>query len=163
MRNPVRGSMIGVAVSAALAAVSLWLTPVAGQGEAAATTAKAGTAKAVPALKTAWGEADLQGIWTDEYQTPLQRPAKFANQEFFTDKERADFDKQRAGLLGRDNLTVAKGTERDVAGAYNAVFTSVRHTGRRTSLVVDPPNGRIPALTPEVQKRNADDRAFRLT
>jgi hypothetical protein len=120
-------------------------------------------AKAGAALKTAWGEADLQGIWTDEYQTPLQRPAKFANQEFFTDKERADFDKQRAGLLGRDNLTVAKGTERDVAGAYNAVFTSVRHTGRRTSLVVDPPNGRIPALTPEVQKRNADDRAFRLT
>jgi hypothetical protein len=120
-------------------------------------------AKAGPAPKTAWGEPDLQGIWTDDYQVPLQRPAKFANQEFFTDQEREAIDKQRAGLLGRDNfVTVAKGTERDVAGAYNAVFTSVKHTGRRTSLVVDPPDGRLPALTPEAQKNNADDRAFRL-
>ena len=119
------------------------------------------TAGAAP--KTAWGEPDLQGIWTDEYQTPLQRQAKYANREFFTDEERAAFDKQRAGLLGRDNLTVAKGTERDVAGAYNAVFTSVKHTGRRTSLIVDPPNGRIPPLTPEAQQRATDDRAFRLS
>ncbi len=130
-------------------------TPVAAQG---ATAAKAG-----PAPKTAWGEPDLQGIWTDEYNVPLQRPAKFATKEFFTDEERAQFDKQRAGLLGRDNFqTVAKGTERDVAGAYNAVFTSVKHTGRRTSLVTDPPDGRIPPLTAQAQKYAQEDRAFRL-
>src|SRR6266849_4253606 len=69
-------------------------------------------AQAGPAPKTAWGEPDLQGIWTDNYQVPLQRPAKYANQEFFTDQEREAIDKQRAGLLGRDNfVTVAKGTE----------------------------------------------------
>src|SRR5207253_4671163 len=111
--------------------------------------------------KTPWGEPDLQGIWTDPYQTPLQRPAKFANKEFFTDQERADLDAQRAGIPRRD-ARVERGTERDVAGAYNAVFQSVRPTGKRTSLVVDPPDGRIPALTPEAATRSEGDREYRL-
>jgi hypothetical protein len=50
----------------------------------------------------------------------------------------------------------------EVAGAYNAVFTSVNPAGRRTSLVVDPPNGRIPALTPQAIERNRLDREFKL-
>src|SRR4030081_1456773 len=79
--------------------------------------------KAAPSLKTSWGEPDLQGIWTDDYQTPLQRPTKFANKEFFTDEERAALDKQRAALLRRE-VRVERGTEKDVAGAYNSVFTS---------------------------------------
>jgi len=114
-----------------------------------------------PAPKTPWGEPDLQGIWTDPYQTPLQRPEKFATKEFFTDEERAELDRQRAGIPRRD-ARVERGTERDVAGAYNAVFLSVRPTGKRTSLVVDPPNGRIPPLTPEAQKRNQAEREYRL-
>ena len=113
------------------------------------------------ALKTPWGEPDLQGIWTIETDTPLQRPARFANKELLTDQELAQLDKERAALLGRDRR-VERGTELDVAGAYNAVFNTVRRTGRRTSLIVDPPNGRLPALTPEAQQRNAEDRAFRL-
>ena len=96
-----------------------------------------------PAPKTSWGEPDLQGIWTDPYQTPLQRPAKFATKEFFTDEERAELDAQRAGIPRRD-ARVERGTERDVAGAYNAVFQSVRPTGKRTSLIVDPPDGKFP-------------------
>src|SRR5499433_3915190 len=99
-------------------------------------------------FKTPWGEPDLQGIWSDPYETPLQRPAKFAGKEFFTDQERANLDKQRASIPRRD-ARVQRGTERDVAGAYNAVFQSIKPTGRRTSLVVDPPDGRIPQLTPE--------------
>ena len=105
--------------------------------------------------RTGWGEPDLQGIWTDDYQTPLQRPARYANQEFFTDEERAELDKQRAGDPRVATSACERGTERDVAGAYNAVFQSIKHTGRRTSLVVDPPDGRIPPLTPEAQKRRA--------
>jgi hypothetical protein len=114
-----------------------------------------------PAPKTPWGEPDLQGIWTDPYQTPLQRPAKFANKEFFTDEERAELDAQRAGIPRRD-ARVERGTERDVAGAYNAVFQSVRPTGKRTSLIVDPPDGKVPALTPEATKRNQAEREYRL-
>jgi len=113
------------------------------------------------ALKTAWGEPDLQGIWTDESDTPLQRSPKYANQEFFTEAQRAELDQERAALLGRDKR-VERGTELDVAGAYNAVFLSVKHTGKRTSMIVDPPDGRIPPLTAEAQKMAAAERDFRL-
>jgi hypothetical protein len=50
-------------------------------------------------LKTAWGEPDLQGIWTDEFDTPLQRSAKYANQGFFTEAQRAELDQARSGIL----------------------------------------------------------------
>jgi hypothetical protein len=111
--------------------------------------------------KTSWGEPDLQGIWTDEFQTPLQRLPKYANQEFFSEQERAELDRQRSAIPRRDQR-VERGSERDVAGAYNAVFQSVKPTGRRTSLVVDPPDGRIPPLTPEAMKRNELERDYRL-
>jgi len=114
-----------------------------------------------PVLKTPWGEPDLQGIWTDESDTPLQRSPRFANQEFYTEAQRAELDRDRAALLRRDRR-VERGTELDVAGAYNAVFTSQKRTGARTSLIIDPPNGRIPAMTPEAQQRAAADRDFRL-
>jgi hypothetical protein len=114
-----------------------------------------------PALKTPWGEPDLQGIWTDETDTPLQRSPKFANQEFFTEAQRAELDRERAALL-RSDRRVARGTELDVAGAYNALFFMQKRTGARTSMIVDPPNGRFPPLTPEAQKIAAADRDFRL-
>src|SRR2546421_414595 len=63
--------------------------------------APAGSATSAPGSRTAWGDPDLQGIWTDEYQTPLQRPAKYANKELFTDEERAELDRQRAAILRR--------------------------------------------------------------
>lgn len=112
-------------------------------------------------LRTPWGDPDLQGIWTDETSTPLQRPAQFADQEFFSDEQREALDQQRAELLGRDTR-VERGTELDVAGAYNAVFASVRRTGYRTSMIVDPPDGRIPPLTPEAQAIASAEREFRL-
>ena len=123
--------------------------------------APAGSASPSPSLKTAWGDPDLQGIWTDDYQTPLQRAAKYANKAEFTDEERKQLDEQRAAILRR-NQRVDVGTERDVAGAYNAVFQSIKHTGKRTSLVVDPPDGRIPPLTAEAKQRADNDRQFRL-
>src|SRR5207237_7288587 len=112
-------------------------------------------------LKTPWGEPDLQGIWTDESDTPLQRAPKFANQETFTEAQRAELDRERSALMRRDKR-VERGTELDVAGAYNAVFTSQKRTGARTSLIIDPPNGRIPPMTPEAQKLAAADRDYRL-
>jgi hypothetical protein len=111
--------------------------------------------------RTAWGEPDLQGIWTNEFDTPLQRAARYGTREFFTEEERAELDKERIALLGRDRR-VERGTELDVAGAYNSVFMSMKRTGRRTSLIVDPPDGRVPSMTSEATQRAAADRAFRL-
>src|SRR5215467_10753940 len=94
----------------------------------------------VSMLTTPWGEPDLQGIWTDETDTPLQRPTKFATQEFFTPAQREQLDKERLELLSRDSRP-ERGTERDVSSAYNSVFVTVKHIGQRTSKIVDPPNG----------------------
>src|SRR2546430_3140257 len=120
-----------------------------------------GLSAQAPSLKTPWGQPDLQGIWTDESDTPLQRSPKFANQETFTEAQRAELDRERSALMRRDKR-VERGTELDVAGAYNAVFTSQKRTGARTSLIIDPPNGRIPLMTPEAQKLAAADRDYRL-
>jgi hypothetical protein len=157
MRNRFSGSMIAVAIAAAAvsAVVPVAVTSTWAQGPAASVAAP------VPALKTPWGEPDLQGIWTDETDTPLQRSPRYASQEFFTEAQRTELDKERSALLRRDRR-VERGTELDVAGAYNALFMSQKRTGARTSLIVDPPNGRIPPPTPGAQKLAAADREFRL-
>ena len=56
----------------------------------------------------------------------------------------------------------ARGSEADVAGAYNDAFGAMKRTGKRTSMITDPPNGRIPPTTAEAQKIAAEDRDFRL-
>jgi hypothetical protein len=90
----------------------------------------------------------------------LQLPAHYADQEFFTEAQRAELDKERSATLV--DRRAAHGTEADVAGADNAGGFSRKRTGARTSLIVDPPNGRLPPLTPEAQKAAAADREFRL-
>ena len=149
MTERLPGSMIMVAIASAAAIISVPIGPTSAQAPLGSGTASA--------LKTPWGEPDLQGIWTDEFDTPLQRPSKYANQEFFTEAQREELDNERSAILGR------RATERDLAGAYNfAVFLTTKRTGARTSKIVDPPDGRIPPLTPEAQKATAADREFRL-
>lgn len=130
---------------------------VAGQTQTAS-----GQARENPVVHTVWGEPDLQGIWTTEYDTPLQRPARWGDQEFFTDEERAELDRERADINYRGPRS-RRGSEQDVGGAYDrTTFFSYKHTGRRTSLIVDPPDGRIPPLTPEAQERRDDLREYQL-
>ena len=128
---------------------------------AMATTSGQAPAQKGQAAKTSWGEPDLQGIWGLDYQVPLQRPEKYKNKEFFTDAELTQLDKERAAKPAFGDKRGERGTERDVAGAYDsAVFLTRRHTGRRTSMIIDPPDGRIPPLTPAVQQRNKELRAL---
>src|SRR5262249_13757402 len=150
MRDRLSGLMVTTAIAAAAVSAAI-LVP-------AAVT----SAQAPPPLKTPWGDPDLQGIWTDEFDTALQRPPKYANQEFFTEAQREELDKERSALYGEER-PAERGTELDVARAYNhAVFLSNKHVGTRTSLIVDPPDGRIPRMTPEAQKIAAADREFRV-
>src|SRR5262247_3298199 len=149
--------LVGVSV-VVLAVILLLKLAVTNQTSKAAGNDTRGTKSS--GLKTPWGEPDLQGIWTDEYQTPLQRPARYAGREFFTEEERAALDAKRAATELRPRAE--RGTERDVAGAYNQVYMSIKRTGRRTSLVVDPPDGRVPPMTAEIQKQMTAEREFRL-
>src|SRR5215470_5892233 len=157
MRDRFSSSVMTIAISAAAvgAVVSM---PV---NRTSAQTAAGSAAAPAAVQKTPWGEPDLQGIWLDETDTPLQRPAKYAGQEFFTEAQRAELDAQRAALGGKDNRR-ERGTELDVTGSYNDLFISRKHAGVRTSRIMDPPDGRIPQLTPEAQKIAAADRDFRL-
>jgi hypothetical protein len=98
--------------------------------------------------KTAWGHPNLEGIWLDVYDTPFERAPELGDRALATAEERAERDLARMGSSGR-NRRVERGSQQDVAGAYNAVYTSAKPAGPRTSLVVDPPNGRIPAATKE--------------
>jgi hypothetical protein len=159
MREKFSDSMMSVAVAvvAGSVVVSAPVTPASAQSSAASST----TPAASSSLKTPWGEPDLQGIWTDETTTPLQRPARYANQEVFSEAERAELDRVRSEVLGRERRA-ERGTERDVSGSYNNVFVSFKRTGARTSLIVDPPNGRIPPLTAQAQKLASAEREFRL-
>jgi hypothetical protein len=118
-----------------------------------------------PAAKTPWGAPDLQGIWNDPYDVPTERPARYGNKEFLTDAERAELDKARVEAMSKtDGRRYKPGSEQDVGLAYSTlVFQSLRPTGRRTSLVVDPPDGRLPPRTAEVSKREAALREFQLT
>ena len=100
---------------------------------------------------TLWGHPNLEGIWLDVYATPFERSPELGDREFATPEERAARDQSRMIDPGRNERSDR--AARDVAGAYNAVFTSAKPAGPRTSLVVDPQNGRLPALTAEAQRQ----------
>ncbi len=101
--------------------------------------------------RTPWGDPDLEGIWTNATLTPLQRPPELAGKEFFTAEEAAQFRRTRIEQTNADR-PLPPGQ----VGAYNDAFfergTSLVRSGR-TSLVIDPPDGRIPELTAEAQRK----------
>jgi hypothetical protein len=119
-------------------------------GAAKAGATKAGATKAGNTPRTAWGDPDLQGVWFVLADVPLERSAANAGKEFLTDAEIAAADKQKEINPGR-NARAAEGTQADVTGAYNAVFNSILKTGRRTSMIIDPPDGKIPPLVAGAQ------------
>jgi hypothetical protein len=98
-----------------------------------------------------WGDPDLEGIWTNATLTTLQRAPELGTKAFFTPEEAAAWEKQRIQATNADRPLRA-----GEVGAYNDAFFERGTRGvksRRTSLIVDPPDGRIPALTPEAQRK----------
>lgn len=107
-----------------------------------------------PLPRTSDGRPDLQGIWTNATITPLERPRELADKVFFTEEEAAAYEARAGQRNDADRRSGDRGA--DLAVGYNAFWwdrgTRVVST-RRTSIVVDPPDGRIPALTPGAQAR----------
>ncbi len=111
--------------------------------------------QSIDTARTPWGDPDLQGIWSYATITPLQRPTELSERAFLTAEEVAqqnDNAATRASSERRAELT----PERDLGLAYNQVWWDRGTATGRTSLIVDPSNGRLPALTPEAQKMGAD-------
>jgi hypothetical protein len=100
------------------------------------------------------GHPDLQGVWDFATATPLERPAELAGKEFFTDEEAAAYEKRTVASRSLDRRD--GGAQADIGRAYNdfwADWGSRVVETKRTSLVVDPSNGKLPPLTPLGQQR----------
>jgi hypothetical protein len=102
------------------------------------------------------GHPDLQGTWTNATVTPFQRPKELGTKQFFTAEEAAAFAKQRVEQGNVDRIEGERGASDLARRAYNNFWTDrgthVAST-MRTSLVMDPPDGRVPPFTPAAQKR----------
>ena len=113
---------------------------------------------------TSWGDPDLQGVWDFRTITPLERPEDLTGREFLTEEEAAAFAETQGRRQNRDLIDSAQGGLNYAPEAdggvvpYNEFWydrgTSVV-SSRRSSLIIDPPDGRLPPFTPEAQ-RNAD-------
>src|SRR5580700_10073223 len=100
------------------------------------------------------GKPDLQGVWTSATLTPLERPADLGNKQFFTKEEAAQWTKQFLQANNRDRRDGS--AQVDVGRAYNEFWFSRGDAvvpTLRTSLIIDPPDGKIPALTADGKKR----------
>ena len=134
-------------IAAVVAAVVMASLASAGQGEPAPKSA-------ARAWTTPWGDPDLQGVYNILTLTPLERPAQFADREFLTEAEAAAIDR-RASEGADKEVVVEKGD----TGFYNRFWRDPGPDARprvlptrRTSLIVDPPNGKLPPLTPQGQQ-----------
>ena len=101
--------------------------------------------------KTPWGDPDLQGIWSNQSPTPLERPDALAGKQSLTEEEAAEFEK-----TSLERLLTTFAREVPISGELNEIWLETAKgrvpPGRSTSLVVDPPDGKIP-YTPEGRKR----------
>ena len=144
-----------VGIAAAIAALWLAASSAAGQAPIAAAQKTPAAKSAVATRKlavphTPWGDPDLQGVWNNATSTPLQRPDSVGAKDVLTDQEAAEFQDQLASELSRDRRDGAP--EADVNRAYNEHWMDAHRLkitpDHRTSLIVDPPDGRIPPLVP---------------
>jgi hypothetical protein len=116
-----------------------------------------GPAKTRAIPRTPDGRPDLQGMWTNVTITRLERPAELGNNLVLSDAEARAYEQEFLKTNDKDRRD--GGTRADVERAYNAFFwdsgteLAVVDGQKRTSLIVDPSDGRIPALTPDAQQR----------
>ena len=152
-----------IASLGALVVVLVWLAPALSSGQTSASGAKATKPWTPP--KTPDGQPDLQGIWLNNDATPLERPKALEGKRFLTDQEVAALRKNAARLFGGDVDSDAAGGDNFFLAALanpgvyknrNATGSgvgAVREIDNRTSLIVNPPDGKIPPMTRDGRQR----------
>jgi len=125
--------------------------------QAPASAAPAAAEPPYAAPRTSWGDPDLQGVWDYRTITPLERRPEFGDREFYTDEEIAQLE----GRAGRrmDGPPDPNAPANLVHAEYLTDPGRLLDESHRTSLITDPPTGRMPALTPAAQERQAQTRA----
>ncbi len=146
-----RGSLTVVGVTMGVCAlVGLFSVHTAAQDAKAGNTSVSGNRSA---LKTPWGHPDLQGVWTtdSEIGVPLERPVELGEKSTLTEEE----SRKRAEALKAKYNDDKEARGDEVGNGQAAVhwYEGDRHASNRTSLIINPPNGRFPAYTPEAEKR----------
>lgn len=157
-----------------VAAVTVVLSLLQGQAKAQSLNAKPAKteAKTWTAPRTVDGQPNLQGVWANNSATPLERPKVLAGRAYLTDEEVAALKKKAAELFDNGNSDAAfgdsvfetvlanvKGTKSGFksvdgeTGDYSSVWTVARQWDNRTSLITDPPDGRLPSLTPQAEEK----------
>jgi hypothetical protein len=143
----------------AIASIAGWGSALLGaQAGANAPVAARPSAKPYAVPRTPWGEPDLQGTFSNRTITPFERPADVKGREFFTPEEVAALEARASEQSGDEER--AKGTRGDVERAYNDFWwdRGTKVTTLRTSLVIEPEDGRVPPLTEEAKQRAAEER-----
>ena len=150
--KPILGCAFAV-VSLALL-TSLDLNGQSGTASTAAQTRAKAAPKAIP--RTPEGKPDMQGEWTNQTFTPLERPAQYKDKQFFTAEEAEAVAKK--GIEDVKDVPRGEEVKSDADIHYDDGIWLLEHYEKgamlRTSIITDPPDGRIPALTAEAQKRN---------
>ena len=115
-----------------------WVAPVALEAQSSATP------------RTPWGDPDLQGLWTNTTTTPMERPDDLADRESLSSEELAVRDAEVAEAVSFDNISDGN------VGAYNEFWVERGALITQTSLIVDPPDGKLPPMTDEAQRKTQE-------
>jgi len=142
-----------IPIAAVAAAALLFLAPAFAQQ--APSAPKSGPPKSWVQPKTPWGEPDIQGTWTSDdcIGTPLQRPANFGTRLYFTEQELADRLKRLETQHENDLTETVAANQRVTQGPPGHWGERARRPCKQTSLIIDPPDGRLPEYLPEAKLR----------
>ena len=136
----------------AAVAIGAFMVPVLMAAPAAGQSAGDAAGGSYEAPRLPWGDPDLQSIWTSSGETPMERPEEYVGRETLTDEEvaaiRGDIEARNERLLNADAQRTQAGGN---IGAYNNFWMDRGARTNRTSMIVDPPDGRFPPLTPRGQ------------